>query len=65
MDREDIVTLFTRIESMKETDPRYRGSVEEQLSFYKEVDNTIREAGWRDWWEYQTTLFNAMGGRNG
>jgi K+ transporter len=61
MEREDIVSLYSRIEQMKETDPRCKGSIEDVVSFYMDVDTTIKNAGWNVW-EYQTTLFAAMGG---
>lgn len=61
MEREDAVSLYSRIEKMKETDPRYNGSIDDMISFYVDVDVTIKKAGW-DVWEYQNTLFDAMGG---
>lgn len=61
MEREDIVSLYSRIEKMKETDPRYKSYGDELISFYVDVDATIKNAGW-DVWEYQNTLFDAVGG---
>lgn len=61
MEREDIVSLYSRIERMKETDPRYNGSFDDQVDFYVDAETEIKKAGWNSWWEYQATLFHAMG----
>jgi hypothetical protein len=60
MEREDVVSLYSRIERMKEADPRYNGSFDDQIDFYMDVDIEVKKAGW-SWQEYQITLFHAMG----
>lgn len=57
--REDIVTLAERIEAIKEADPRYRGTVDEVISLFCELEAVARAAGWT-LREYEVTLASAM-----
>jgi hypothetical protein len=53
--REDIVSLFSRIEAFKEADPRSKGSVDDLISLYVDISSMITAAGWGIW-EYEGTL---------
>ena len=53
--KEDIVTLYYKIEDMKDADPRNKGSLDDLISLYVDIGKVIEDAGWNVW-EYQTTL---------
>lgn len=53
--KEDIVTLYYKIEDMKDADPRNKGSIDDLISLYVDIGEVIKAAGW-DVWEYQATL---------
>jgi len=53
--KEDIVTLYEKIEAMKGSDPRSKGSVDDLISLYVDIGEVIKSAGWGIW-EYETTL---------
>lgn len=59
MEREDISSLYERIEKMKKEDPRSRGTPDEVTSLYIEIEKIIRDAGWGVW-EYYGTICYAM-----
>ena len=44
--REDIVTLYERIEALKASDPRYRGNADEVAALYLDLEVVVRDAGW-------------------
>lgn len=55
MEREDISSLYLRIEEIRESDPRSKGSVDDLISLYAEIVEVIKAAGWNEW-EYEATL---------
>lgn len=61
MQREDILSLYNRIERMKEIDPRYSGSMDDIISLYIDLEGEVKRAGWNSWNEYKATLFHTMG----
>ena len=58
--REDIVSLFSRIEAFKEADPRSKGSVDDLIKLYVDIGEMIKAAGWGIW-EYEGTLAHHLG----
>jgi hypothetical protein len=58
--REDIVSLFERVEAFKEADPRSKGSVDDLIKLYVDIGEMIKAAGWGIW-EYEGTLASHLG----
>lgn len=53
--KEDIVTLYEKIEAIKDADPRYKGTVDDLISLYVDIEKVIKDAGWGPW-EYEAAL---------
>jgi hypothetical protein len=56
--REDIVTLYARVEAMKRLDPRSRGTGADLAALYLDLEVVVRNAGWT-FPEYLATLARA------
>jgi len=54
-ERIGIVELFERVEAIKEKDPRSKGSVDDLISLWVDLEKVIREAGWSPF-EYLAAL---------
>jgi hypothetical protein len=53
--KEDIVSLYEKIEAMKDADPRSKGTVDDLISLYVDIEKVIKAAGWGTW-EYEAAI---------